>query len=136
MAALDFSHSMMSSTTVFDKDDFFRSGLPEMHSLKSLINVASRLFKIPTTNIILGVLDDVPRVYTLTLLETSVQKLPFGKIMYLPLQKRLEIYDMENPNIPLHVWIKKKIEFSRTSVLQQKTETHKSFDPLINTISF
>ena len=51
MAALDFSHSMMSSTTVFDKDDFFRSGLPEMHSLKSLINVASRLFKIPTTNI-------------------------------------------------------------------------------------
>lgn len=136
MAALDFSHSMMSATTVFDRNDFFRSGLPEMHSLKSLINVASRLFKIPSTNIILSVLDDVPRVYCLTLLESSVQKLPFGKIFYLPLQKRLEVYDMENPNIPLHVWIKKKIEYSRTSLLQQKTETHKSFDALVNTLSF
>lgn len=132
----DFSHAMMSNTTVFDKDDFFRSGLPEMHSLKSLINVASRLFKIPTTNIILSVVDEIPRVYCLTLLETSVQKLPFGKIYYLPLQKRLEVYDMENINTPLHVWVKKKIQFSRTSMLQQKTETHKCFDSLINTLSF
>lgn len=134
--ALDFSHAMMPNTTVFDKEDFFRSGLPEMHSLKSLINVSSRLFKIPTTNIILSVVDEIPRVYCLTLLETSVQKLPFGKIYYLPLQKRLEVYDMENPNTPLHVWVKKKIQFSRTSMLQQKTETHKSFDPLVNTLSF
>lgn len=133
---MDFSHSMMSNTTVFDREDFFRSGLPEMHSLKSLINVASRLFKIPTTNIILSVVDDIPRVYCLTLLENSVQKLPFGKIYYLPLQKRLEVYDMENPSVPLHVWIKKKIQYSRTSMLQQKTETHKSFDPLVNTLAF
>ena len=133
---MDFSHSMMSNTTVFDREDFFRSGLPEMHSLKSLINVASRLFKIPTTNIILSVVDDIPRVYCLTLLENSVQKLPFGKIYYLPLQKRLEVYDMENPSVPLHVWIKKKIQYSRTSLLQQKTETHKSFDPLVNTLAF
>ena len=53
--ALDFSHAMMPDTAVLDKEDFFRSGLPEMHSLKSLINVSSRLFKIPTTNIILSV---------------------------------------------------------------------------------
>lgn len=134
--ALDFSHAMMPNTTVSDKEDFFRSGLPEMHSLKSLISVSSRLFKIPTTNIILSVVDEIPRVYCLTLLETSVQKLPFGKIYYLPLQKKLEVYDMENPNIPLHVWVKKKIQFSRTSMLQQKAETHKNFDSLVNTISF
>lgn len=134
--ALDFSHAMMPNTTVSDKEDFFRSGLPEMHSLKSLINVSSRLFKIPTTNIILSVVDEIPRVYCLTLLGASVQKLPFGKIYYLPLQKKLEVYDMENPNIPLHVWVKKKIQFSRTSMLQQKAETHKSFDSLVNTISF
>ena len=134
--ALDFSHAIMSDTAVLDKEDFFRSGLPEMHSLKSLISVSSRLFKIPTTNIILSVLDDAPRVYCLTLLDTSVKKLPFGKIYYLPLQKKLEVYDMENPSVPLHVWVKKKIQFSRTSALQQRTETHKSFEPLVNTLSF
>lgn len=136
MAGFDFSHSQMNATTVFDREDFFRSGLPEMSSLKSLVNVASRIFKIPTSNIILGVLDDIPRVYCLTLLETSVQKLPFGKIFYLPLQKRLEVYDMENTAVPLHVWVKKKIQYSRTSLLEQKVDSHKGFEPLVNTISF
>lgn len=126
----------MNTTPVQDKDDFFRSGLPEMSSLKSLINVASRLFKIPTTNIILSVVDDATRVYCLTLLESSVQKLPFGRLFYLPLLKRFEIYDMENPNVPVHVWVKKKIEFSRTTMLQQKAESHKVFEALINTLSF
>ena len=136
MKAFNFAHAMMSATLVTDKDDFFRSGLPEMYSLKSLMNVASRLFKIPVNNVVLSVVDDATRVYCFTLLEANVNKLPFGKIYYLPLQKRLDLFDMEDLYTPLHVWVKKKIEFSRTSILQQKSESHRVYDPLINAVSF
>lgn len=136
MAKFDFSHSYMNMSPVADKDDFFRSGLPEMVSLKSLISVSSRIFNIPTTNVILGVFEDLPRVYCLDLLEQSVNKTSFGRIFYLPLKKRLEIYDSENLNVPLYVWVKKKVQFSRTTILEQKVESHRRFDALINTISF
>ena len=132
MKALNFSHVQLPTTPVQDKDDFFRSGLPEMPTIKSLINVTSRLFKIPTTHVILSVVEEIERVYCITLLDNSVQKLPFGKLYYMPLLKRFEVYDMENINVPLHVWIKKKLEFTRTSILQQKAETHKSYLALIN----
>ena len=131
---LNNSHAMMGITPVADKEDFFKSGLPEMSVIRSLINVASRLFKIPTTNIVLGVVDDVERVYCLTLLEATVHKYQFGKIYYLPLQKRLDIFD-NDPTTPLHTWVKKKIYFSRTSGLQQLAETHKAFQSLVNTLN-
>jgi hypothetical protein len=69
-------------------------------------------------------------------LEQSVNKTSFGRIFYLPLKKRLEIYDSENLNVPLYVWVKKKVQFSRTTILEQKVESHRRFDALINTISF
>ncbi len=135
MANLNFSHSQMTLTVVEDKTDFFKSGLPEMYSLKLLINVSSRIFRIPTVNIILSVVEDLTRVYCLTLLDATVQKLPIGKIYYLPLEKRLELYDTGNDKIPLYVWIKKKMKFSRTTLIEQRAETHKVFDALVNTLS-
>ena len=135
MANFDFSHALMNTTSIVDKEDFFRSGLPEMTSLKSLMTVASRVFKIPTTGIVLGVLDDMPRVYCISLFESASLKVSLGKIFYLPVQKRLEIYDLENSSVPLYMWIKKKIQFSRTSTLEQRVESHKIFNALVNAIS-
>lgn len=123
----------MNFAKVSDLGDLFKSNLPEMTKVKGLLDNSKILFDLPTNRVELQV-SEGDRVYKIMLLTPDVNKYPFGWIIYLPLQKRLDVYSADSPSIPVIQWKGKKVAFKNYSLLLDRAGLDKIFDKLLNTI--
>lgn len=123
---LDFGYSVVS-----DIQDFYKTGLTEIPSIRSLISGCSRLFRIPQRNISLAISrnEGKDKIYRLGLEDS--EKGIIGIVYYIPKEKRLDIYDMD-PRIPLMVWKNKKCVWKNCSDLLERLNLEKLFQPLIS----
>ncbi len=113
--------------------DFYKTNLPEMSKIRSLVEGIKLLFGIPQTNLLIEVAEG-ERVYKITLLSSDVHKYPFGYFVYLPLERRLDAYTMDNPEIPLLQWKNKKPVFKGFSMFLDRAGISTIFDKLVNVI--
>lgn len=111
--------------------NFYKENLPEMSKVKNLIENIKIQFSLPQTCIDVYVAEG-ERVYKIILLEPGVQKLPFCYFIYLPLEKRLDVYITENPNIPFIQWKNKRIVFKTYPYFLERAGIEDTFKKLIN----
>lgn len=113
--------------------DFYKTNLPEMSKIRSLVESIKLLFGIPQTNLLIEVAEG-ERVYKITLLSSDVHRYPFGYFVYIPLERRLDAYTMDNPEIPLLQWKNKKPVFKGFSMFLDRAGVSTIFDKLVNVI--
>lgn len=113
--------------------DFYKTNLPEMPKVKSLIEGIKLLFSIPG-NCIRVYVAEGERVYKFTLLESNISKIPIGYFVYIPLGRRLDVYTMENPGMPLIQWQGKKVIHFMYSSFYDKLGFSGLFTKLVNII--
>lgn len=130
---LSTSYNYMNFAKVSDLGDLFKSNLPEMTKVKGLLDNSKMLFDLPTSRVDLMV-SEGDRVYKIMLLTPDVNKYPFGWIIYLPLQKRLDIYSADSPSMPIIQWKGKKVAFKNYSTILDRAGLDKIFDKLVNII--
>lgn len=130
---LNTSYNYMTFAKVTDLADLMKSNLPEMTKVKGLIDNSKILFDLPTNRVLLEV-SQGDRVYKITLLTPDVNKYPFGWLIYLPLQNRLDLYSSDSPSIPIIQWKSKKAVFKNYTTLLDRAGLDRIFDKLINII--
>lgn len=109
----------------------YKENLPEIPKLKSIIENIKLLFKLPQTCIKVEVAEG-ERAYKITLLETGVHKVPFGFFVYLPMERRLDAFTINNPGFPLLQWKQKKLIYYGGSSFMEKAGASTLFNNLIN----
>jgi hypothetical protein len=67
-------------------------------------------------------------------LNTDVHKTPFGYFVFLPLERRHDAYDYNNPTIPMIQWKGKKIAYNGLSLFLDKAGVSGVFTKLVNVI--
>jgi hypothetical protein len=128
---LDISYNSLTYSKVVDFNDFYRSKLPEILHVRAIIENSKLLFNLPSTRIILEVDESGERVYKITLLDTSVSRQPFGVLVYLPLQHRLDLYTVSS-DMPLIQWKNKKPVFKSYDFLLDRAGLDRLFSKIIN----
>ena len=118
---------------VTNLNNFYKENLPETYKIRSLIEGIKLLFGLPQSNIIVDVAEG-ERVYKITLLNTDVHKIPFGYFVFLPLERRLDAYDYNNPTFPMIQWKGKKIAYNGLSLFLDKAGVSGVFTKLVNVI--
>lgn len=113
-----------------DRDTLFKTRLPEMTSLRSIINQIRLLFKVPGTCLKLGVIDE-KRIYRIGVYTNDTSKSEIAFFFYIPLEKRLDLYEPGNA-IPILQWKSKRCVFKGFSPMYQKIELEKLFTPIVN----
>lgn len=114
-----------------DKDTLFKSKLPEMIPLKSLVNQIRLLFKVPNTCIRLGVVEE-KRIYRIQVYSNSgSSKSEIAYFFYLPLEKRLDLYEPGNA-VPIIQWKSRRCVFKGLSMLYQCIGLERLFTPVVN----
>lgn len=128
---LNFDYITLGYSQITDIQDFYKTKLPEIPNIRSLIGGCSRLFKIPQRNISLAISrnEGKDKIYRLGL-ENSGKEV-IGIIYYIPSERRLDIYDTD-PRIPLVVWKNKRCVWKNYSELLGKLGLEKLFQPLIS----
>lgn len=124
-------YNMYSYAVVKDPLDFFTTNLPEMAKVKALFNSCKLILELPPKKIILE-LAEGSRVYKYTFLTLGVNNIPFGWIIYIPEERRLDVYIPENPLIPILQWKGKKCEFKNYPMLYDRIGFDRLFDRFVN----
>lgn len=106
--------------------------LPETVKIRSIMGSIRGLFRVPQTKIKLYVAGGA-RIYKFEILSPdSVQPLPIGAIYYLPLEKRLDLYDYSiSWDIPMIQWKNKKVVSSGCSILANRAGYDKLFQSIV-----
>jgi len=121
----------MRFANVTDLADFYRTDLPEMSKLKGIIENIKLLFSLPQDRVVVQVAEGY-RVYKITMLTPDVNKLPFAFFVYLPEEKRLDLYNSDNFRLPFIQWKNKKPIFKNYSLLLDKAGIDKMFTKILN----
>lgn len=136
---LEVDISMLDTSYIFwpisevkhkDRDTLFKTKLPEMISLRSIVNQVRLLFKVPSTCIKLGVIDE-KRIYRIGIYTNDTSKSEIAFFFYIPLEKRLDLYEPGNA-IPILQWKSRRCVFKGISPMYQKIELEKLFMPVVN----
>lgn len=130
---LDISYNSTIFSRVTDLADFFSTNLPEMKVLKAIYNSIKLTFGSVEGRIIVEC-SEGDRIYRLTVLTNSVHKYPIGWLVYIPIQKRLDLYMQDSPHIPLIQWKSKKPVFKNYSELLDKAGLDKIFANIVNVL--
>ena len=130
---LDISYNSTVFSQVTDLSDFFNTNLPEMKTLKAIYNTIKLTFGTVEGRIVVECMEG-GRVYRFTILTNAIHKYPIGWLVYIPMQKRLDLYMQETPHIPLVQWKNKKPIFKNYSELLDKAGLDKIFSNIINVL--
>lgn len=105
------SYVILNFSEVIDTADFFRtSGLKEIPKIRSIIDSAKMLFKVPGNAIKIYVAEG-KRIYKIVFYKSTLDKVPFAWLVYLPESRRMDLYDSTNPTVPLIQWKNKRPVF-------------------------
>lgn len=89
-----------------DKDDFYKSGIPEATKIRNIITTAQRLFVTPSRNIGLSIIEG--GCYKISVYGSGTKKSLISTLYYIPKEYRLDVYDGEGLEVPLFVWSQKQ----------------------------
>lgn len=130
---LEISYNSAMFSQVTDLADFFSTKLPEMKVLKAIYNTIKLTFGTVEGRIIVQCAEG-DRIYKLVVLTNNIHKYPIGWLVYIPLQKRLDLYTQESPHLPLIQWKNKKPVFKNYSELLDKAGLDKIFANIVNVL--
>lgn len=128
---LSTRYNYLSFATVQDQADLYKQGLPEMPKVKALVDNAKSLFTLPSNRVVLLVAEG-ERVYKINLLMPDVNRALFGWIVYVPENRQLDIYTVDNPDIPLIQFRGKKVAFKNYETVLDRSGLDKLFEKLYN----
>lgn len=131
---LNIMYQNLNYSIVKDRADFFKSPLAEMPYVRSLFDSIKILFGINDNKITLEVSTDNSRVYKYSIFNPTINNMIIGCIFYLPLQKRLDIYTLDNFKLPLIQYRDKKIVYKNYNIFFDRVGFSKLFDKLLNSI--
>ena len=119
---------------VTDLGDFYKTKLPEMDKVKALMNNAKLLFNLPQNKILLQVSQE-ERIYKYILLSPDVHEFVLGFFVYIPQERRLDLYDGSDGGVlPIIQWKGKKAVWKNYSTLLDMVSFPQLFSRLVNVI--
>lgn len=126
----DITYNMLEFADVKNPTDFFKTGDPkEMIPLRTLYNNARLLWGLGADQILLSIAQG-QAIYKLALLVENKRSI-FGCLVYIPGQKRLDLYTSESPEIPLIQWKRQKVVNKTYPLLLDLAGIEKMFSRLI-----
>lgn len=117
---------------VNNKNDFFKSRIKGVTTIRNLCSVCRLIFVVPDTGIKLSVIGEAG-IYRIDIYDGNIRKSTICRIYYTPSNRRLDIYD-NNEEIPLVAWKSKKCIWKNYSPLLQKVNLENLFLPLVSLI--
>jgi hypothetical protein len=123
MKKLDFNYFQGSTKDIPDKEDLFKSGIPEASKLRSMIYTLQRLFKTQVKDIKLSLIDDY------------CFRVDVGNkttLFYIPGEQRLDLYDFGNLQTPLLVWFRKQVVINNLGPTLESLNVSSLFLPIIS----
>lgn len=131
---LSISYNDLPFALVDNLVDFYMTSeaLPEVGKVRSISDAARLLFKLPPNKIKVYV-SEGSRVYKIELYppQGPAIKIPFGWFIYIPGEKRLDLYDVSTPDAPIIQWKNKKLAFSSYSPLMKFAQIDKVFQGIL-----
>ena len=128
---LNTNYNLLNFALVTNLNDFFKTKLPEIIQIKSIIDNTKILFNLTSNNIQL-LCAEGERVYKFIILSPGVNKIPIGWFVYIPGQKRIDLYTPDSPLIPLIQWKNKKPVFKNYMPILDRAGLDKLFEKIIN----
>ena len=113
--------------------EFYRtsSELPEVTKVRQVVDAARLLFKLPTPRVKLFV-SQGGHVYKVELYPpTGPSKVPFGWIVYMPQERRLDLCTVDNPGVPVLQWKNKKLVYTSCLDLFKFAQIEKIFQNIV-----
>lgn len=129
---LNLNYKLLNFSTVENLNEFYKETLPEILKIKGMIEACKILYSISQSRIILSVAEG-ERVYRIQLLTSGANKSIFGTLVYLPLDKRLDLYGYST-EVPIIQWKNKKVVFSNMETLLELAKVDKVFSNIINVL--
>lgn len=126
---LDLSYQNLIYAKVEDMNDFYRGTLPEIVKIKTLISTLRLIYSLPPDYIELQVSEE-GRTYKV--LVKGSRKSILGWFYYIPLQKRLDLYSSDTPDVPLIQWKNKRAITKNYSKILDGAGIDKAFDRLLS----
>ena len=127
---LSISYNDLPFALVDNLVDFYMTSeaLPEVGKVRSISDAARLLFKLPPNKLKVYV-SEGSRVYKIELYPPQGPsiKIPFGWFVYIPKEKRLDLYDVSSPDTPIIQWKNKKLAYSSYSPLMMFAQVDKVF---------
>ena len=130
---LDMSYNGYMFSKVKDLSDLFKSKLPEIMVVKKLHSSIKLCFNIPEDRLVVEVAEG-DNIYKYTVLSTDIHKYPIGWFIYIPKQKRLDVYSQDSPSLPLIQWKSKRPVWKSYSDLLDKAGLDKIFSNIVNVL--
>lgn len=131
---LDISYNSLPFSDIKDNTDFFNTKLPEMITVKALYGNIKLSLKVPEGRLLIQCSEE-GRIYKFIVLSNDIYKYPIGWFVYLPLQKRLDVYTQDNPYLPFIQWKNKKPVFKNYDSLLDRAGIDKVFINVVNSMS-
>lgn len=128
---LNINYNQLNFALVTNLNDFFKTKLPEMTQVRSIYDNSKILFNVAGNNIQVMCAEG-ERIYKFIILSPGVQKMPIGWFIYIPGQKRIDLYTPDSPMIPMIQWKNKKPVFKNYSAFLDRVGFDRLFDKLIN----
>lgn len=130
---LAIQYNSLPFANVEDLGDFFKTNLPEMTKLRSMIEACKLMTDLPSKKVLLTVAQG-ERIYKITFLSPGIHNIPIGWFVYIPQQRRLDFYISDSPVIPIIQWKGKKIEFKNYPMIYDRMGFDDMFIRIVNII--
>ena len=130
---LPIGYQSFSFAQVGNLANFYKGGQPEMLKLKLIVENIKLLFKLPATCVLVEVAEG-ERVYKVKMILPGVHKTLIGYFVYIPNERRLDVYSADNPMIPLLQWKQKRVAYSGCSSLLDRIGISSLFGNLVNVL--
>lgn len=129
---LPLQYNMLNFAIVTDISDFFRAQTLASSKLRSVMENAKVLFKIPQNNVQLMAAEGEP-IYKLILKKNTLDKFPFAVIVYMPAVGRLDLYNTSlSADVPYIQWKDRKLVFRNYDGLLDYVGIDKLFLSIVN----
>lgn len=130
MILQDITYLKLSFSDIKDPVSFFKSGnIGNVNSLRTLWNNIKIIWNLRNDEIKMALAEGGgnQEIYRFTLIS---KKSIFGFLVYIPGQKRIDLYTSENINIPLVQWKGRKIVYKTYPLLLDKMGIERLFEKL------
>lgn len=128
---LSLNYNILNFSQVTDFADFYRTQQKEISKIHSIIDSIKMLLHIPGNAIKLFVAEG-ERVYKIIFYSNSLDRVPLGWFIYLPLENRVDLYDSTlSTEMPYIQWKNKKPVFKNFSGLLDLVHVERLFDGII-----
>ena len=130
---LPIGYQYFSFAQVGNLANFYKENQPELPKLKLIVENIKLLFKLPGTCVLVEVAEG-ERVYKVNMIMPGVHKTSLGYFVYLPNERRLDVYSSDNPTVPLLQWKQKRVVYSECSPLLDRIGISSLFGNIVNVL--